>query len=79
MLRLHYTIQNNGDGSASVRLHPSEEAAEEADKYEEEHGEGFAESTASYIHLKIEENKVFYSSFEKIGGKYQSVWVEIKS
>ncbi len=54
--RLHYYIQNNGDGSASMIECPSEAEAEGSPGAEEEWGE----STASYQEIILKDGKLFY-------------------
>ena len=76
MYQLHYNCRDNGDGSVSVQFHPDEKSAEKADR----ENEGFGESTANYVTLKVENNKLFRRhceyNFEK--KKLEEMWLEIK-
>ena len=47
---LHYNINNNGDGSVSLAVHPSATAARRADEAEDE---PFAEPTAGCLTLRV--------------------------
>jgi hypothetical protein len=75
---LHYHISNNGDGSASLRLHPTGDAAEAADNAQQESGEGWGESSNGHVKLKLEDGALFYRSYERVDGKYQYVWIEVR-
>jgi len=71
--RLHYHLQNNGDGSASARFH---ETAEQAEKADEELEEGWGECCASYIELKVEKGQIFYkeNEWDSKNKKFNEVW-----
>jgi hypothetical protein len=79
--KLHYHVSNNGDGSASVHLHESAEEAEKADENEEE---GWGESSASYVDLKVEihngKPEVFYRTLEWDAKKkkHHEIWHKLE-
>ena len=75
--QFHYFISNNGDGSASLQLQPSAEAAEKADS---EQSEGWGEPCNGTETLKVDGNKLFYqdNQYNESKKKYETVWVEIK-
>lgn len=75
--KLYYHCSNGGDGSVSVHLHQTEEAADKAD---EEMEEGWGESSAGSIELKYdaETQKILYKDYELIDGKYQKIWKELE-
>lgn len=75
MFELHYHCKNNGDGSVSVEFHESKQAAEKAD---EEMDEGWGESSASSVKLKVEDGKLYFQTYEDVEGKYQKVWKVVK-
>lgn len=58
--RLHYHISNNGDGSASVHLHPSADEASKADEEQNENGDGWGEDCSSFKSIFVENGKLFY-------------------
>ena len=68
-VKLHYSISNNGDGSASVHFYGTAEEAEQAD---EDASEPFAEDTAGYLSLEVENGKVYFDAgkYEKVGKNY---------
>jgi hypothetical protein len=72
--RLHYRVQDNGDGSASVHFHPTEEHANQAEEKEIEKGYGWGESSVHSVQLKLENNQLFFRDHEEVNGKYQEVW-----
>lgn len=72
---LHYHCSNGGDGSVSVHFHPNLEAAEKAD---EEMDEGWGESSAGTVNLKVENNQLFYREYERVDGKYQYIWKPVE-
>lgn len=81
-MKLYYHVKNGGDGSANVKFHSTLEAAQKAD---EAQLEGWGESSADNVELKLEDGKLFYRSYELISGnearldyKYDWVWVEVK-
>lgn len=55
MFRLHYHIENCGDGSSAARFHASRAQAEKAD---EEQPEPWAEQTADHVLLDIQEGRI---------------------
>lgn len=59
--KLHYHISNNGDNTASVHLHRTKE---EADKADEEMGDGWGESCSGYETIKLEKGKLFYKEWK---------------
>lgn len=59
--KIHYHLQNNGDGSASVKLHPSLKEAEAQEEKDIEDGrDGWGESCAGSVHLKVLDGKIYY-------------------
>lgn len=57
--RLHYHLQNNGDGSASVVFHSSKKEAEDAEEKDLEEGrDGWGESCVSFVDLKVEGDQI---------------------
>lgn len=72
---LPYYISNGGDGSVS--LNPCQSLAE-AEKADSEMDEGWGESSAGTIKLKVENKTLFYRDFEEFEGKYQYVWKQVK-
>jgi hypothetical protein len=74
--KLHYYVQDNGDGSASVRFTASEKDAENHPDAEE----GWGESTASYIDVKVEKKKIFIREFRynPETGKHGYEWIEVQ-
>lgn len=77
MFRLHYYVQNNGDGSASVKFQATEQDAEAGD---EGQSEGWGESSASSLRLDIQDGvivrwEMVYDSETK---KYNGVWVPLE-
>lgn len=59
--RLPYWCSSNGDGSVSVRFEKSLEAAERAD---EKQDEGWGESSAGYVEVKVENGKLFFKKYD---------------
>ena len=72
MFRLHYHCQNGGDGSANVQFHENKERAKKAD---ESQSEGWGESSASSVELKVEDGKIFFKSLEWNDEKKKYDWV----
>ncbi len=72
---LHYHISNNGDGSASVHFHSSEDEAKAADEKLEE---GWGECCAGEVKIKLENNQVFYRDYQEVGGHYTWVWLPLE-
>lgn len=58
---LPYWVKNSGDGSVSVKICASLTEAEKAD---EEQDEGWGESSASTISLKIENGKLYFETYD---------------
>jgi acylphosphatase len=73
---LPYYISNNGDGSASVHFTSTEA---EADKADEELEEGWGEPCSSTIKIKVENDKLYFRDFQRVNGKYDYVWIEVKN
>ncbi len=73
--KLPFYCSNGGDGSVSVRFCQSLEEAETKDSEMEE---GWGESSARSVKIKVEDNKLFYEKFESVDGKYQYVWKEVE-
>lgn len=74
--KLHYHITNNGDGSASINLHPTAEAAAEADANMDE---GWGEPCNGDVTLKIEDGRLYYQEYELVDDKYQYVWHPVEA
>lgn len=73
---LPYFVRNGGDGSAIVEFTPTLEAADKADS---EMDEGWGESSAGTVKLKVEGDKLFYRDFQQNDhGNYEYVWIEVK-
>ena len=72
MFKLHYHVRNNGDGSVSVQFHPNEKAARDA---EDAMDEGWGESCADFVHLKVEDGRLFYESHDYVNNVFQKVWL----
>lgn len=68
---LHYNINNNGDGSVSLAVHPSATAARRADEAEDE---PFAEPTAGCLTLRV---SVDGATIEVEGRR--GTWVKLSS
>lgn len=60
MFKLHYHVINCGDGSVSVHFHQTEQQAKDADKKMDE---GWGESSANYIDLKIENGQIYFKEY----------------
>ena len=75
MFKLHYHCSNGGDGSVSVHFHQS---AEEAEKADEAMDEGWGESSASYITLKVYRGLLYYRDHEYVDGKQKEVWKPVE-
>lgn len=78
-IKVPYHISNGGDGSASIELHPTREAADKAD---EEMEECWGEQCSGTLEIEIEDGKVFYQSYEPVDpnepyGLHHHVRVEI--
>lgn len=69
-----FYISNGGDGSANLRLCTT---LAEAKQEDEDQPEGWGESSAEEIIIKVKDGKVYFKDFRDVGGKYQFVWVEI--
>ncbi len=74
---IHYHVNNQGDGSVAVRLHQTKEEAEKAD---EKQSEGWGESSADSIRIKMKDGKLYFQGqLEEVGkGKWEYAWHEIK-
>lgn len=70
--KLPYHCTDNGDGSASVQFHKTIEEAEKAD---EEMEDGWGESSADYVELKIEGGKLLARIQDE---NYKTIWVELQ-
>ena len=77
-VKLHYYCVNGGDGSAGVQFCETKKDAEKADEEQNEKGDGWGESSVNSVTLKVEDGKIFFQSFERVGNKYERVWKEIK-
>lgn len=70
IFELHYHCSNGGDGSVSVNFHKTEQDAESADAAQDE---GWGESSASSVKLKLEDGKLYYEDYNGAGRE----WVEM--
>jgi hypothetical protein len=70
---LPYYVQNNGDGSASVRFCPT---LAQATREDEGQPDEWAEGTASTVKVKVEDGKLFFETIQLRGNKVERVWVE---
>lgn len=61
---LPYWVANCGDGSVSVNF---EQFLEDAERKDEEMDEGWGESSASTVSLKVENNQLFLKSMKWSG------------
>jgi hypothetical protein len=81
VFELPYWVKNGGDGSANVKFTPT---FEEAEKLDEDQSEGWGESSANTLELKIKDGKIYYKSFKYLTakdektGKYVDNWIELK-
>lgn len=77
MFKLHYHVNNGGDGSANVRFHESKEAAEKAD---EGQSEGWGESSAGSVVLAIQDGKIVRKElqWDSKAKKYNTVWMPLE-
>ena len=73
---LHYHCSNGGDGSVGVHFHQSEQEAQKAD---EEMEDGWGESSAHSVKLKLENDRLYFREYEEVDNKYQWVWKEIQA
>jgi len=74
--KLHYNLKNNGDGSASVKLHPTAQAAEDQDEKDVENGcDGWGENSAGQIELKVVDGLVYYRCREWDGINLKERWL----
>ncbi len=78
MYRLHYHVSNNGDGSASVRFHKTNKAAEKAD---ESQSEGWGEPSAGHLDLEIQDGKIVRKELEwdREAKKYNAVYIPLQN
>lgn len=72
---LPYWVSNNGDGSVSVKFLQTLEDAELEDEAQEE---GWAESSAYTVRLKVENNQLFLRKNNYIRGKWVESWLPIQ-
>lgn len=76
MPRLHYYVQNGGDGSASPRFFASAKEAEEREAKDlEEFNECWGEPSAGFVELKVEDGKIFARTTDD---DYKTVWFEVR-
>jgi len=73
--KLPYYIRHGGDGSVILEPCSTIAGAEAAD---EAMDEGWGESSAGTIELKVEDGKLYYQDYADINGTYTKVWVEVK-
>lgn len=73
MFKLHYHVNNGGDGSANVRFHETQQQAEAADANQ---SEGWGESSAGSVELAIQDGKIVRKCFEwdAKAKKHNTVW-----
>lgn len=74
MFKLHYYVSNGGDGSATVHFMPT---LDEAKQEDEEQPEGWGESSAGTVNLKVEDGKLYFEKAIWDPG-YKRVWVEVQ-
>lgn len=74
--KLHYFVSNCGDGSVAVRFCKNETEAKSKDNEQEE---GYAESTADFFKLKIENNSIycFHSYYDYDKKVHVEEWVKL--
>lgn len=74
--KLPYHCSNNGDGSVSIHLHPSIEAASKADS---EECEGWGEDCSGEKILVLNNNKLYYeqSEYNPKSKKYEITLIKI--
>ncbi len=72
--KLHYYVENGGDGSASVRFANSRE---EAEKLDEGQSEPWAEASASHVELKIMDGKIYRLSHEYSKAGVKEIWTPL--
>lgn len=75
--KLPYWVMNGGDGSANVRFCSTLANAEEKC---EKQSEGWGESSAGTIDLKVEDGKLFFliERYDEKKKKLVDIWVEVK-
>lgn len=75
---LPYYCSNGGDGSVSVHCMPTLQEAEAAD---EAQSEGWGESSAGRIQLKVEDGDLYFRQLQYVDtgkkGRYEYVWVRV--
>ena len=72
---LPFYVRNGGDGSAIVEFAPTLAAAEASDDAQDE---GWGESSAGIVKLKVEGGRLFFSDFMEIDGRFQRGWVRVE-
>ena len=70
--RLPFWVENGGDGSASVNFTPTSEEAERSDR---EQSEGWGESSASNVDLKIEGDQIYFK--RRNPDTYKEEWLPV--
>lgn len=77
---LPYWVENGGDGSANVHFTSTLENAEKKCAAQSENGDGWAESSASTISLKVKDGKLFFlvNRYDEKKKKLIDIWVEVK-
>lgn len=75
MFKLHYHVQNCGDGSVNVCLHNSKKDAEAADEGQYDR---WGESSAGTVQLAIQDGKIVRKTVEVNDGKVETIWVPLE-
>ena len=70
--KLPYFISNNGDGSASLQPCVT---LREAEREDSEQPEGWGESSANELKIKVEDNKLYFWDYVVNSG---FIWREVK-
>ncbi len=76
--KLPYWVSNGGDGSANVRFCGTLAKAQEKD---EAQSEGWGESSAGYVTLKVVDNKLYFQTYGTYNPQTKTlpqIWVEVK-
>lgn len=74
--QLYYNCRNGGDGSVSVDLHSTEQAANKA---EESMDEGWGESSVGSITIiQADDGNLWFEDYDTIDGKFQKVSIKLE-
>lgn len=71
--KLHYHPRNNGDGSASAVFHETEDQAIKAD---EDMNEGWGESSAASLTIRMDANVLYFRKYDR--DKKEYVWIPLE-